>query len=890
MAILQQSNTEVAGGFAKPIEESAMSLMMDILQKYQYQYPIKSTIRELVSNGLDSVTEKNSALAILSGKNKVEDFYEIKEGSIYADSGFHSEYYAPKWLSPENKVTITYHQSVDMEKDFVTVTDRGVGLGLGRLAGYFRLGYSSKRLSKLPIGKFGIGGKSPLSVNSYYTMESCYNGEMYRFNIYSNDAESIIPPFDLSTGKKHTEHVEKKFKGYDIQNAPIFEDYVYYSIPTTELNRVTITMEAKKHHLQEYKDAVEKQLMYFKNVDFFIKTGASNVKQEFSPTILYEDEYLTLSDNRYYNRPHILLNNVNYGYINFQELELEEMLGNIGIKVQPEDVEVSPSRESLVWSEQTKAAVLQRFKDASTSASRVVKTSLQETDFIRWVHACHSIKQRWSNSDTVLGRLANIVDLDKVKVYFDGTDVMYSYELFKGFKHRHVGYKTSEKANKITKTLDRQEQLGTNLLPAIVLKSTKTITRKDKYLLSLHGNYSLIEPPMWLRTEFEDEEDLPESTIEKHTKHDLIWKSLLASEDVILYEDVEVPDSFNSSDKESESEDLETMSEEAIQEANLSLEARRKLTGKTLVYTPMLDTSNNAGSYKWQKVEVPLVDIDNWEDEEIYYGNDADAQVMQFVAGLTRDNRRPEVYYPRAQESKYNHQFRSQKAQEYKVPENYAYLCTHFFEPGSVRLIKVAQDKVKLYKNFKHIRKFFARMNGTTLTMSNKLIRWNTARQLKEKMHLLDFMHNVPGIAQDYRDKYNVLTTYVKANWVEISKYSQDQQAFTDMVTHLDKVQQFQLLVKSGANSEEIALVAKELWNSDQVHDGCSVDYSLLEILEELLDWSKPVRDMFNSIPLLTGHSSTFALYDQYRGLTTSPLPTDFEDTVMQYCRDKNVI
>ena len=165
MAILQQQTTEISGGFEKKIEEGSMGLMMDILQKYQYQFPIKSSIRELTSNGLDSITEREVAKKILTGKNQVSDFYEDREGSLYKDSKFDPEYYKLEYLSDDPNVYITYHVGNGVEKDKVTIEDNGVGLGLYRLSSYFNLGYSTKRLSKLPLGKFGLNIPGPLLSN-----------------------------------------------------------------------------------------------------------------------------------------------------------------------------------------------------------------------------------------------------------------------------------------------------------------------------------------------------------------------------------------------------------------------------------------------------------------------------------------------------------------------------------------------------------------------------------------------------------------------------------------------------------------------------------------------------------------------------------------------------
>src|SRR5579859_1328598 len=173
MAIHIEQEREMHGvSMNKTIDASAMTMTLDLLQKYQYQYPIKSTVRELMSNAIDSTAEREMAKSILSGEKTVEDYFVEIEGEQYKDSHFDRDYYDLRWLSDDNQVYITYKVGNGLERDQVTISDNGVGLGGKRLEKYFTLGYSTKRLSKLPLGKFGIGGKAALSVGvDYFTME-----------------------------------------------------------------------------------------------------------------------------------------------------------------------------------------------------------------------------------------------------------------------------------------------------------------------------------------------------------------------------------------------------------------------------------------------------------------------------------------------------------------------------------------------------------------------------------------------------------------------------------------------------------------------------------------------------------------------------------------------
>jgi hypothetical protein len=61
MAIHTEQQSTMQKGVAKQIDESGIMMVFDTLQKYQYSFPIKSTVRELLCNGIDSVMEKKMA-------------------------------------------------------------------------------------------------------------------------------------------------------------------------------------------------------------------------------------------------------------------------------------------------------------------------------------------------------------------------------------------------------------------------------------------------------------------------------------------------------------------------------------------------------------------------------------------------------------------------------------------------------------------------------------------------------------------------------------------------------------------------------------------------------------------------------------------------------------
>jgi hypothetical protein len=914
MAILEASQSQISGGFEKKIEDSAVGMILDMVQKSQYQYPLKSSVREIVSNALDSIRERDAALLILNGQAKVADFYEQREGELYSDSKFDVNYYDPKWLSKDPKVYITYLEGRNMEKDKLIISDNGVGLGLYRLEKYFSIGYSTKRLMKLPLGKFGVGNKAPLSLNPFYTMESRYNGRKFRFNIYSGKVESIIPRFDL---EKNTEN--KRFvlpNGYEL----FYED-------TTELNGVSIIMEAKKHYKTQIEEAVESQLLYFDNIEFKIDHAEIPIEiVDFKANILYEDDFIVLSDSEYYSKPHILLNKVNYGYIDFDELELEQKIGNIGIKVQPEDVEVHPSRERLVWDEKTKEMITTRFKQVVDIATNLIQGELQETDFLRWVRLCYNIAARYSQQDSrsngsVVERLSLLIDMSKVEPYYNGTKIRFNSDLFEFLQMKVVNLVESKRANKSGMKVERKlvKTLMNSAKLPIVLSTGRSNNRKDKYLLSQYSNgFIRIKPPLWMSEEAQEwsHEELIDKLLTDESRTDwgrekmkkrldnniaeTIWDLLKHSSGVLDYEAVDVPDSFTGSNEEEDLvEDEQTKDEEKA--SKMSAEERRKLEGKVVLFTPRwADYTHADFIFDWQKLEAPVKEIGDWDEEEIYYGNDADKDTLQFVTFLTRDTRNESHLFCRGQNN-VNPQQRLGNADSSYAPYSQnesvtgyqAYRCTHFFENKPIKIIKVSQNTTKLYRDFYHINKFFYRLNKGVLTMSNILIKWNTARQLKKELHKLNFLWNYPFDSAK-QAKFKEFVQYVKDNFRETSGFEDKgvSNELTDkLVSHLDKVQQFQMFVQSNQNPEEIARLALEMWKTDKVTDSCAIDMTVWNEFKALVDWAEPLGVMLNEMPVLTGIKTVaLGITNQYQTREDFTLPTEgLERAIISYVKSKDV-
>lgn len=930
MAIHTQHAETNSSGHSKSIDEAGIMLVFDTLQKYQYSYPIKSVVRELLSNGLDSVTEKKVALEILSGKAKVEDYFADLEGPLYKDSKFNPDYYNPEWLSDNDNVYMTYHVGTAFEKDKVVFHDWGVGLFGKRLEGYFNIAYSTKRLSKLPLGKFGLGAKSPLSTQiDFYTVESRYNGMLFRFNVYDSAVDSLIPKINLETNTVNDFILfNEGQKGINEDGTEWSNEYPVYWQPTTEKNGVTITLEVKKHHKVLYIDALKSQMLYFDNIVLTVIEGGNTSVIPYKAEIMYEDDLIVISNNKYYSKPHLLLNKVNYGYVAWDELELEEKIGNIGIKVAPEDVEVNPSRESVLWTEKTKHQILQRFNQAVDIAAGMIQKELNATDIVAWIRACYSTYGRYTEKSGVIGILAKIVDLSKAKLKFasDESIEFFPTDVFHGLYARSVTVFEEKDASKVRKKKVLRKEISSLLnvanLPIYLMeKGERAVNRRDKWLH--HNNPSgfiTISEPFSTIEEAEkagiSEEEKKKMYADKGKTRFKFWEYLKASAYVSVYKDVEVPEEYKADDNEVEEVVEKTIAEKKDTTiAKLTAEQRRKQQGKTLISTPYLQVpvgyDHRTGiiePFDFKRFEIPVSSINNWTAKEVYYCHDADTELLKLVCYLTmpttnRPGRpaRPFSNNPSVFTTKKWWRLNKSNVEGLGLSADNAFHLQFFFDTEVV-LIKVNQNSAKYYRDFYRLREFFIRIENKTITMSNRLIRWNTARLIKGKLHHCAFLYNFP-----FNERLNIIYTqlcnYVDTNYRSLEGMLEEKNTYSglsketydDMVAHLDNVHNFQKFVQSRPNDHSgIALLAEKLFNNKELVDGMAVDLTMMKKLEELLEYSEAAGSLFNSIPVLTGYSSTYGVAPAYDANTTQrnkrSIPEELESEIRKLLEQKGIL
>lgn len=854
-----RSNT---AGVAKRINKGAERMVFDILQSTQYSNPIPSTIRELVTNACDSQREKEIAIEILTGVKTEEDYFIRRDGEQYSDSNFNRDYYDLKYLNTDiDTVTINYKRNEGVGYcDVLEIIDHGVGIGGKRLEGILELGYSTKRNTSQNFGAFGLGAKVALSTGvEFYTIETVHNGKKFKCNCYPYKTDFMIPKFnpyiEFSDGTK-----------------------VHYE-ETDEKNYTIVSFGVKKHNRSRFEEAVEEQLNYLGNVKFFIQEQESRWEKNIHSNVLHNSDYVIVTDSYVYSRPHIVVVKdqsssvgINYGYVDFRELEMEQLYGSVGLKcpirqtikdpdtgeeiVLQEGVEVTPSREKVIWNENTKRFIQGVIDKASEEASELVEQQLNETDFLKWIKACYDIIGKGlQGSGSALRQLSKIIDTSKLRPkYSEDKSIEYlsPKSLFRGFSPRVVN--SYVKGGDLHIETNKIEGWSDINFDAIYYRS-EDVSRnrtKDLYLSELHSKFVIItDSDLSQMQEDVNNASLPDlERAEKKralnaaiTNKLKIKKHLEASELLKSYDDVEVPEEWIKSlqSREENLKSVETMS-------NLTPEERRKLENKIVAYSLRINTANNehVKPFIWDKVEPKIATIYN-STRTTYYGTSEDEDKLVFAAEVLRSQTLTlRKLFPTTGG------FYSNEVCYYfdAVPARLS--PTKSFDQDALdkydgpQLLKVNESNVKHFKsnpNCKHIDEFFCSWDETSNTyiVDSKLKIFLTGKAIES---VPEWLRRVGFINPEYSEMYESLRKYVDVyRNIDVSSAG-----LKDIIDMLERMIEFQHFVNSTDNQEDIAEKSRELFILEDTKAADILDYEAVKLNRSKEEFIEGVDNLMSYI------------------------------------------
>lgn len=758
MAILNQEQTEGTSGFKKEIDEAGISLLLDTVQIYIYQFPIKSSIREQLSNSIDSLVERDIAKILLKNPERISEFYVEREGDIYKDSRFDPSYYDINYLSNDNTAYITYKETGgDKLRDTITIRDNGVGLGANRLEGYFRISYSSKRLSTKTLGTFGLGCKAPLATGvDCYSLKTAHNGKEFSFLIYKDKIDNCHSKWNVDGTLNDFITFSNGYK-------------VYYK-NTSAKNFAEITWEVKKHQKRDYIDSVKSQLLYFKNPIKFIVDHGGGWKEpiEFQAKILHETEDYILAEQHYYSRPHLIVNGVCYGFIEFQELELDQKYGSIGLKLTMDDITVTPSRESLVWDTKTKEGILMKYDNLAKGSEKLINETLANLSLIDWIATCGNINTLNYGANAqikVMHNLASLTGFSSLNITYKNTGLKYSTDFNKIMDTNVLEAVYLQRSNNYNRKLGKYiDGLSYNAMSnPNTLSIAKTYLQyensnavKSAYLTEKGTGVVLIRPSARSGEDFkkivasyilkqitleEAEDQLNEMEVIKlaidasgkkeklkNYKKGLRFLTILMEEKTLVYEQVKVPDSYKSPLGADDSvEDTTADKVEATPADKVDWAALRKQNGKVLIQYPRLEQGPKMIMNKTEMTYTELADC----TDTIVYGTKEDLPALHFLYAVSKENKNTLDY------------------------------VTPIFK-GNPRVCTISQQIVKHFKPFTQVNVYLFGDDGKTLC--SEIRRIMTARWIANKF----------TAKQKYFDKLDEFSPTLKKAFTDTRKYIED--------------------------------------------------------------------------------------------------------------------
>jgi hypothetical protein len=838
-------------------------------------------VRELTSNAIDSQNEKTKAIEIITGVKKEEDYFIRRETSQYKDSNFDKDYYDLKWLNTDkNDVELTYKCGTGGGWcDSFSVKDYGVGLGGSRLQGYFKIGFSTKRNTTKALGGFGFGAKASLSLrNEYYDVVTAHNGKLFKFRCYAYKLDSLVSKFkDENNFNEYIEFSDSKGN----------TEKVYYE--STDLKNFTeIIVPCKTYHRNKVNEAISSQLLYLTGITYnYIEENGYSTVKKFQADILYNSKNLIVSNQRTYSKPHVVIVKdpeqpvgICYGYVNFNELEMQDLYSYVGFKcpmrqvirdengkeiVVQEGVEVTPSRESVVWSDHTRGYLQKIITNAALEAKNLVNEQLKESDFLKWMQKAVAIKSGAGN-DWTLSNIAKITDLTNVHPSYPeypDIELCNINEFFAGFNIRYVNIENSYKRNVgYMDTLHRRAAgMWSDIIDRYNSKfyfySDRLSPRKDEFILRTKSTNNrfiaikrLTEDEML--TQLFKDKDFTKPTsgfckTEKQFKKllaitDKIEELLLENKAVTDYDKLDVPDTFKSSLKtEEEANKVEEEAAKAVDPfAGLTPAERRKLTDSIILQHPSLNKSsydviNGQKPLIYAKKEMLASDFIT-DNAKVYYANGVEEQGLSNIAAL--------ITHPHKIEFEVRHMHN---------------LGDSVFN-STYKIVRVPSNMPKKFtKNHKHINEFFGfkelyTQKHTVINMDEKVARWNTLRMVNKDWSKFRFLKNFakinPEIAELYTDlekEMSTFTDFSTTNWQSVANVPKD--VFDGFISYLGKVTEFALFKADNPNDTEgLKNKSIELFGTDSIIDVKSVDFEIYSKYQALLEYTSQIYPLLNHV------------------------------------------
>jgi hypothetical protein len=843
--------------------------------------------------------EKEIAIEILTGVKQASDYYITRDGEQYSDSNFDPSYYSISNLNiAHNHIQITYQHNDGIGYcDKLFIKDFGVGIGAKRLEGILELGYSTKRNTSQNFGAFGLGAKVALSTGvDFYTIETVYNGKRFKANCFNYKTDFIIPKFNLTTGQINP-------------SITLSDGSVVYYEDTNDLNWTEVSFGVKAHNSARFNEAIEEQLNYLDNVRFYVEMNGHKMEQKIKSEIIYNSKHLIVSTNNYLRKPHIVIvkeegaeTGINYGYVDFRELEMQDLYGPVGLKcpvkqsyideegqevIIQDGVEVTPSREKVIWSDSTKAFIQKLIDAAADEVTELVEKELLETDFLKWLDTCRQIiggktgsKYSDDPSERTLAILSNIIDTKSIKPKYSPDPSIkftsipstlngFSVEIHNQNKKNLISLveaKTKVEFEYVSNKIDHWDQIGDK---KIFYRTGNANKYKDFYLYQKYGAFVTIKRTnLSYLQDHMDSPGIPDTDIahyqaeytKKKTNQDLIEPLIKASELYESYDDIVLPDDIK--EQYDGAESAASMRESGI---SLTPEEKRKLNSQIVGYTLRPDNHRTAGnSYKdfiWDKVEPTLRTVIK-SQIPTYYGTDEDAEKLKMAAAILSK------FNPSFTET-YNHNSWLPYGEHKNTVYYFDVLPSRFSR--NIPTLKVPFDSLKEYTqilklseantkhvrdlaNYKHIDEFFrtvdAEGNYTCHPAVNMLANyywakqfpiWNSFTSFNECFEL-DFIDERYNKIHSY-----LLDIYKKFDSIVFTK-TNPEDLLVDLKSDLTNLTAFELFSAADISDDMRAELSAKFFVLSDIPGVKVLDKKFMEVMRFVDEFTKDTKDLLPQV------------------------------------------
>jgi hypothetical protein len=595
------------------------------------------------------------------------------------------------------------------------------------------------------------------------------------------------------------------------------------------------------------------------NVRFYeVQEDATQTEVDFKPSVIYNSKHLIITESNYYARPHIVIvksegatTGINYGHVDFRELEMEQLYGAVGLKcpirqvykneqgeeiVIQDGVDVTPSREKVIWSDHTKQFVQNLILKAGDEATELVQEKLNETDFLKWVDACKNvvfsgrIAEDYSANGKVLQAMSRIIDTKSLKpVYPVNKRIKFEHmgKVFEGFnvKLHTLTNKLENGEFKIvsnTTDVDTWEKFD---IAKVYFRKEGFTRLKDAYLMKENGG-SFISIKKKSTQDLEDKCDDPstrpedlvllEAQLGKIKKNQLeVEKYLEESESYRLYDTIIVPDDFEASLKEEE----ETLAATGGGTLKLTPAELRELNKQIVGYTVRSATARHANEWNdsvWDKVEPKLSEL-RATKTVIYYGTDEDADKLKLAAEILSDfSPRIDNIYPSCT---YTPPYSNGKSD----PMHF-YMCTptrftngkgelseysmgskvnrDFKTPQLIKLSEANVKQVKNVENIKHIDEFFYTVTENDYITCSPYLRVYYAARLMKSERIQPFFCHLESINPLFAQIYEKLD-YVQHKLSFKLNGKSRYQVIDEVFTRLNKMAALEYVAMTSPDDKE---------------------------------------------------------------------------------------